>query len=1029
MIVSIIILTYNGLYYTKLCVQSLQQYTNEPYELIFVDNGSTDGTLEYLKTIKDTKVIENKTNLGFAKGNNQGIACANGDYILFVNNDVVFTTDWLTKMSAHFQYDEKIGLLGPRTNKISGKQKTEVPYDEDDLNAMQEFAKEYSLKNANTNFEISRLVAFCLLVKKDVIDKIGNFDERFLLGNFEDDDLCLRAINAGFKLIVANDVFVHHFQSKSFKENKINYHVNFMQNRQRFLHKWKLSNTTFYGYSYNFPEIKNIMPADVKTLLDVGCCTGAFGALLKKKQNIEITGIEISPVFAQVAQINLDRVIIGDVEKLNLQNILKPAYFDCITCIDILEHLNNPYKFIMDLSRYIKPNGYFIASFPNILYFEIIKELIEGNWEYKDYGILDKDHLHFFNLRDIEELFKFAGLNIQSVHILDNDMNEYFEKLTDELFNMGFKQLKSAGNVYEYIIIGQKIHHQDNQTAYNIPKNLFLIPDISKYNNWQGKRILEITPDFGKEIKQSGAEEVVGIDIEQKQNTGFDSIIYSSDLKNIPFDFPLRYFDFIIINDMAKIKDTEEFINYLKKYLKDNGIIFFYFSNLRFFNIITGLLSGLGLYELNTPIQKDDIRLFTLKSITEIMDKSGFSLIQLGGLKYDFNDNNTLNYHLKALIDLFEKHDFDVSTLVEETNFVIYVMAGLKKELSAEIKDVVPSNFILWQSHSPYHDLPFSKIDEYVFLPLLAEFQIADQSLIARDFINIQCTSIENFKFKENAKLNICRCDEIVINENTIKKIEEEIDQLWLLTQKQVDLLIDSEIKNSQCYLLIKEKVYILPLGIDVDYFSKTTKSLEISGSRKYNFLCFWDEKNINTIVSGFFEEFTDKDDISLIIYLNGYSEDCAVQIINTAADNSGINIDNIPDIILLKQKILHKDLPALLKAGDCFICSQNKLVENMFYSLCSMSISLPVISIFDYNYLDSDKEYLNFYHILNTDMENFRKYLRFCYENVGASSGNYFYVRQNHDYSVIIEKIIENIKMSNLTFHRRNDTIIRRIK
>ena len=359
MLISIIILTYNGLFYTKLCVKSIQQYTKEPYELIFVDNGSTDGTVEYLKTVKNAKIIENKINLGFAKGNNQGIFCAKGDYIVLLNNDVVVTDGWLTKMLTYFQYNEKVGLIGPRTNKISGIQQMQVEYDEEDLNAMQEFAKEYSLQNANTYGEVPRLVAFCLLVKKEVIDKIGGLDERFVLGNFEDDDFCLRAIEAGFKLLLANDVFVHHFKSKSFKENKINYHVNFMENRQRFLHKWQSANInlSFYGYSYSFPEIQNIMPADIKTLLDIGCSTGAFGTGLKKKQPVEVTGIEISPLFAQIAQINLDKVIVGDIEKLTLQNILKPDYFDCITCIDTIEHLNNPYKVIRDLNKYIKPNG------------------------------------------------------------------------------------------------------------------------------------------------------------------------------------------------------------------------------------------------------------------------------------------------------------------------------------------------------------------------------------------------------------------------------------------------------------------------------------------------------------------------------------------------------------------------------------------------------------------------------------------------------------------------------------------------
>ncbi len=95
---SIVILTRNQLEYTKLCVEGIARTTPEPHELVFVDNASTDGTLEYLRSIEGAVVIDNDANLGFGGACNQGMAVASGDRILLLNNDVVPTAGWLAAL-------------------------------------------------------------------------------------------------------------------------------------------------------------------------------------------------------------------------------------------------------------------------------------------------------------------------------------------------------------------------------------------------------------------------------------------------------------------------------------------------------------------------------------------------------------------------------------------------------------------------------------------------------------------------------------------------------------------------------------------------------------------------------------------------------------------------------------------------------------------------------------------------------------------------------------------------------------------
>lgn len=239
--VSIVVLTFNALSFTRQCVQSIEENTRYPHEIIFVDNASADGTVEYLKTIVAKKphyhLILNDENKGFSAGNNQGMAQAEGDYILLLNNDVLVSDGWLERLVACGEVDASIGLVGPITNWISGWQRVvDVPYsDPADFPA---FAEQIATNQAGLYTPRRRIAGFAMLIKRDLYEKIGDLDERFGTGNYEDDDYCLRARAAGYAVMVAEDVFIHHFGSKTFKDNRIDYSDAIRSNKQLFTEKW-----------------------------------------------------------------------------------------------------------------------------------------------------------------------------------------------------------------------------------------------------------------------------------------------------------------------------------------------------------------------------------------------------------------------------------------------------------------------------------------------------------------------------------------------------------------------------------------------------------------------------------------------------------------------------------------------------------------------------------------------------------------------------------------------------------------------
>lgn len=276
---SIVILTYNELSVTKECVQSIRRHTPEPHEIIFIDNGSTDGTVKWLKTQiqqnQNYRLIENKTNLGFARGCNRGIEASRGEYILLLNNDVVVADGWLAGLVQCHRYAPDAGIVGPMTNHISGPQ--QIPAgDYHSVKVLESYAADFKRRFDNRRITLRRIVGFCMLFRRSLVEAIGLLDESFGTGNFEDDDFCLRSALAGCKNYIAGDVFIHHYGSRSFIGNKINYSAAMSGNRKIIEQKWTLPANTPEGR--RLAVLKTMEMAD--KLYDMGKADQSIEALI-----------------------------------------------------------------------------------------------------------------------------------------------------------------------------------------------------------------------------------------------------------------------------------------------------------------------------------------------------------------------------------------------------------------------------------------------------------------------------------------------------------------------------------------------------------------------------------------------------------------------------------------------------------------------------------------------------------------------------------------------------------------------------
>lgn len=401
---SIIILAHDQLEYTKQCVASIRRHTQkDTYELILIDNGSTDGTTNWLKRQEDIIGIFNDKNYGFPKGCNQGIKVASGTEILLLNNDTIVTPRWLEQLNTALYSDEKIGVVGCVTNHCSNEQEVEITYQSTE--GLQGFADNFN-KSDRIKWESRlRLVGFCYLIKGVVAAQVGLLDERFTPGMFEDDDYSLRVLEAGYKLLLCKDTFIHHYGSVSFKADIEQSNQLLSINLQKFTDKWGFSFPYYCGVRDDL--IGMMTPKRKMNILEVGCACG--GTLLKLKDiypEARVYGIEKNEKVAAIAN-HFAEVISMDIESAEMP--FEKGFFDYIIFGDVLEHLYDPQAVLEKMHAYLKEDGAVIASIPNVMHWSVVKELLAGYWSYRDAGILDRTHLRFFTLHEIVKMFNNAG--------------------------------------------------------------------------------------------------------------------------------------------------------------------------------------------------------------------------------------------------------------------------------------------------------------------------------------------------------------------------------------------------------------------------------------------------------------------------------------------------------------------------------------------------------------------------------------------------------------------------------------------
>jgi O-antigen biosynthesis protein len=215
-----------------------------------------------------------------------------------------------------------------------------------------------------------------------------------------------------------------------------------------------------------------------KRVLDVGCAAGELARVLVER-GCAVTGIEIDPEAAHQAEEHCERVVVGDVEELDLSELLGDEAFDVIVFGDTLEHLKDPLRTLDRLKPFLRSEGYVVASIPNVAHGSVRLALIQGKFRYSPLGLLDNTHLRFFTRESVEQLFEDAGFLITGLKrtlrgIFDTEIEIEEALIPDEVLELVQADLESS--TYQFVLAA----HRFGEAGTSAKRGRFLSEQLAE---------------------------------------------------------------------------------------------------------------------------------------------------------------------------------------------------------------------------------------------------------------------------------------------------------------------------------------------------------------------------------------------------------------------------------------------------------------------------------------------------------------------------------------------------------------------
>jgi 2-polyprenyl-3-methyl-5-hydroxy-6-metoxy-1,4-benzoquinol methylase len=269
-----------------------------------------------------------------------------------------------------------------------------------------------------------------------------------------------------------------------------------------------------HTYEYEVDTTSETAPANVirmvgqsKNVLEVGCGPGSITKILAQQNGCMVTGLELDPEAIDIVTPFCVKVLQADLNSKEWPSLLDSTEkFDVVVAADVLEHLYDPWTAIQLMASLINSDGYLVISLPHVAHAAVISCLINGDFEYHDWGLLDRTHIRFFGLKNIEDLFSQANLKIIEA--------KYVTKSPEETeFAQGWAKLPPSlqdslmsgkySEVYQVVVKAVPISHIGDAVPLIPPKHSYSRTYSKQLISWKTRLGQWFSPQFKKRIQKA----------------------------------------------------------------------------------------------------------------------------------------------------------------------------------------------------------------------------------------------------------------------------------------------------------------------------------------------------------------------------------------------------------------------------------------------------------------------------------------------------------------------------------------------
>ncbi len=413
--VAVCVISFNRLEKTICCLESILKYTQDiNYKLVLLDNGSTDQTLDYFKNVNHpNKVIYHVSqNAGAIYAGVLLMREIQEKYMVFVANDCIVTSNWLTNLLACMKSDKQIGMVCPVSSNVSNQQERYIG-DYHDFEQMQELAAHYNQSNPLMWEERMRLIPVLAMYKKEMTDMIGVLDPGFY-HEFSDDEFSMRIRRGGYKMMLCTDTFIEHnhlLEERDLKQENLSLSQGLLNFQKKFGNINPVTDIQNHVLEY----VQNIQLHTEKNqyIKILGVDVKCGGPILDVKNHIRKSGYFYSEIKAFTTNISYqpdlsyiaDDVIYGEVRDLKKYYI--PNYFHIIVTDTPINHYMNALEILDTMLSLLENGGYLLISLKNNLDITKLLRIVD----YERIGGIDESTN--IEIRDIiQQLEKYQIANL-----------------------------------------------------------------------------------------------------------------------------------------------------------------------------------------------------------------------------------------------------------------------------------------------------------------------------------------------------------------------------------------------------------------------------------------------------------------------------------------------------------------------------------------------------------------------------------------------------------------------------------------